>query len=745
MIGPNTPARGGAGATAATAVAAALLLAGLPGPQAVAQSRAPSGAARPAPTAAPPAAGTPATAAQRTASPPAPIRPAPSFGRRDLVQPPRANWAVSGGDWYNRRYSPLTEIDRGNAAQLKGVWRARLDGSGVGPQYSGEAQPLVYGDTLYIVTGADDVFALNVADGRTLWSHRANLDPSIGDVICCGWTSRGVGLGAGKVFVGQLDGKLVALDQRTGKVVWSIQAESTHDGLSMTGAPLYYDGLVITGFAGAEYGIRGRVKAFDAKNGRLVWTFYTVPGPGERGHETWPSNSSVWKHGGGSVWQTPALDPDLGLIYFSTGNPGPDMDGSVRAGDNLFTASIVALDAKTGRYRWHFQQVHHDIWDYDGPSPVVLFDVSIDGTLRKGLAQASKTGWVYLLDRTTGKPLVGIEERPVPQEPKQKTSATQPFPDGEAFVPHSIEIAPEGYRLVNGGRIFTPFDQEPVAIKPGALGGGNWMPSSYDPAAGRLYVCGQDRIGIFQRDPVEGEAKPGTLFTGGPLTSSTIPTLGIFAAVDVRTNRLVWRQHWAESCYSGSATTAGGLVFTGRNDGRLMALDSSTGKKIWEFQTGAGMNAPVTVFEHGGHEYVAAYSAGNYFAGSPRGDSVWLFGLEGTLGPAPEPTKVMALPRDIEKNANAANGVPVYKSACEACHGEDGNGGHGGGPAFKGHHSLAGVIQIVAEGRRNMPAFGGSLSADQIRDVSAHILEFEAEHAREAQTAQKAPRDAAGN
>ena len=310
--------------------------------------------------------------AEKAAAPP--ITVAPAFARDALVAPPRRDWPTNGGSWLNQRFSPLTAIDRGNVGSLKGVWRARLGGSGVGTKYSGEAQPLVYDGTIYIVTGADDVFALGVDSGEILWSYKANLDES-NDVVCCGWTSRGVALGAGKVYVGQLDGKLVALDQKTGKVEWSVQAERWQDGLVITAAPLYYDGLVIVGFAGAEFAIRGRVKAFDAKTGKLVWTFYTVPGPGELGADTWPHDNDVWKHGGASVWQTPAVDPDLGLIYFSTGNPGPDYNGAVRKGDNLFTASIVALDAKTGKYRWHFQQVHHDIWDYDGPSPVVLFDL----------------------------------------------------------------------------------------------------------------------------------------------------------------------------------------------------------------------------------------------------------------------------------------------------------------------------------------------------------------------------------
>ncbi|HEU4616931.1 MAG TPA: PQQ-binding-like beta-propeller repeat protein, partial [Gammaproteobacteria bacterium] len=559
--------------------------------------------------------------------------PPAAVGEAGSSQPfPTSGWPTNGGDLFNRRYSPLTEIDRTNVANLKGVWRARLGGSGVGPQYSGEAQPIVADGVVYVVTGADDVFAIDVDSGKVLWDYRANLDPK-NNAVCCGWTSRGVALGEGKVFVGQLDGVLVALDRKTGKVAWSVQAERWQEGYTITAAPLYYDGLVITGFAGGERGIRGRVKAFDAKTGALRWTFYTIPGPGEVGHDSWPADSDLWQDGGAPVWQTPAVDPEFGLLYFSTGNPGPDYNGSLRAGDNLFSSSIVALDAKTGKYRWHFQQVHHDLWDYDGPSPVVLFDLHVDGKLRHGLAQASKTGWVYILDRTNGQPLVGIEERPVPQEPRQATSPTQPYPKGDAFVPQSIPIAPEGTVLVNQGRIFTPFwTDRPVPVKPGVGGGANWPPSSYDPATGYLYVCAADRIWAYISQPVENERPAeGASYIGGGFGGFFLHSLGIFAALDMRTNTLVWQQQWAEPCYSGSVTTAGGLVFVGRSDGRLTALDSSDGTKLWEFQTGAGMNAPVSVFERNGREYVVAYSAGNLFAGSARGDSVWLFALDGTL------------------------------------------------------------------------------------------------------------------
>ena len=558
---------------------------------------------------------------------------APAVSGRDLTAPPTTGWLTNGGDWFNRRYSPLTQINRDNVPRLKAVWRTRLTGSGVGVKYSGEAQPLVHEGVLYVVTGADDVFAISVDSGEILWTYKANLDDAI-DVVCCGWTSRGVALGDGKVYVGQLDGKLVALDQRSGAVVWSVQAERWQDGFSITSAPLYYGGLVITGFAGAEYGIRGRVKAFDAKSGSIAWTFYTIPGPGEVGHDTWPSNNDVWRHGGASVWQTPAVDPDLGLLYFSTGNPGPDFNGAVRAGDNLFSASIVAVGAKDGKYRWHFQQVHHDIWDYDAPSPVVLFDIEMGGRMRKALAQPSKTGWVYILDRVTGRPLVGIEERPVPQEPRQATARTQPYPVGDAFVPQSMSIPPEGFRLVNQGRIFTPFWTEALVAKPGQGGGANWPPSSYDPRTGYLYVCASDRTGMFSGGDKDFDIAPeGDQYIGGAFGSVPFGVTGIFAALDMRTNKLVWQQQWPERCYSGSVATAGGLVFVGRGDGRLTALDSRSGALLWAFQTGAGVNAPASAFEYRGQQYVVVYSAGNAFAGSPRGDSVWLFSLAGQIGP----------------------------------------------------------------------------------------------------------------
>jgi len=649
--------------------------------------------------------------------------PAPNFSGTSLANV-SVDWPTNGGDWYNRRYSPLEEIDRDNVADLKGVWHARLNRSGIGAKYSAEAQPIYYGGILYIATAANDVFALDVDSGEIVWTYEANLNADI-STICCGWTNRGVAIGAGRVYMGQLDGKLVALDQFTGDVLWRVQAERWQEGFTITTAPLYYDGLVITGFAGAEYGVRGRVKAYDASDGSLVWTFYTIPGPGEFGHDTWPQDNEVWRSGGAAVWQTPALDPALGLIYFSTGNAGPDFNGGVRPGDNLFASSIVALDVRTGEYRWHFQEVHHDLWDYDAPNPVVLFDLEYGGVLRKGLAQAGKTGWVYILDRENGEPLVGIEERPVPQEPRQATAATQPFPIGDAVVPQSIDIAPEGFTLVNDGRIFTPYWNDYVIAKPAPRGGANWPPSSIDVETGYMYVCAEDGPGAFRAWEISDELPTdGELYIGGNFGAVPIPAFGVFAAVDLHTNTLVWRQHWSDRCLSGSVTTAGGLVFVGRNDGRLTALDSATGTVLWAFQTGSGMNSPTTVFEHRGREHVAAF-AGGHVRGGARGDSVWLFSLEGTLeevAPAvqqPITDTSGGAPAEVSLDA----GRNVYTNSCVFCHGADGSGGHGG-PAFGADRTASEIQRIVADGGTSMPAFGSFLNNADRANVAAWVLEL---------------------
>ena len=669
-----------------------------------------------------------------------------AFSPAELTRLPTDAWLTNGGDLYNRRYSPLTAINRDNVAGLKGVWRTRLGGSGLARQYSGEAEPIVYDGVLYIVTGANDVFAIRIDSGEIVWSYEARLDPNI-STICCGWTSRGLGFGEGMVFVGQLDGKLVALDRHTGEVAWSVQTERWQEGYTITSAPRYYKGMVITGYAGAEYAARGRVKAYAAADGSHVWTFFTVPGPGEFGHDTWPDDNEVWRHGGATVWQTPAVDPELGLMYFSTGNPGPDFNGAVRAGDNLFSVSMVAIDVATGEYRWHFQQIRHDLWDFDAANPVVLFDVEIDGVVRKAISEINKNGYNYILDRVTGEPLLGMDYVPVPQEPRQATADTQPIPRGVTAAPVTIDIAPEAAVLLDE-HVYVPFwsngDGERRVV--GTRSGANWPPSSYDPQRRLLFVCVNERLSYYRANEDETDMPPlGERYMGGSFGGVGMPTTGVLAALDVTTNTPVWRQRWPDRCYSGSVATAGDLLFIGRSDGRFMAYDSDNGMPLWEFQTGAGVNTSPAIFEYEGEQYVAVFSAGNAFASSPRGDSVWLFSLNGALDPveAPPPSAFIGRARGGGGTAPAAdpaapagtgapaapmglpnldNGATLYGLVCELCHGADGQGGHADGAPITPGLTLAEAVSVVTDGRNTMAGFGGALSADELRDVSAYAI-----------------------
>jgi alcohol dehydrogenase (cytochrome c) len=557
-----------------------------------------------------------------------------------LRSPVGKDWVTNGGNLTNQRYSTLKQINAENVKQLKGVWMTRLKGSGYGGKYSFEAAPLVKDGIMYVVTGNDDVFALNAKTGEILWERWSGIDQKI-STVCCGWANRGLAMGEGLLFLGQLDANVVALDTQSGKEVWKTPIEEWQNGYGITSAPLYYDGVVYAGITGGEFGTRGRLTALDAKSGKILWRWYTTPAPGERGSDTWPADGEAAMHGGATIWNTPSLDPELGLIYFATGNCGPDYDGSVREGDNLFCASIVALNAKTGDYAWHFQEVHHDMWDYDAASPTVLFDVMVNGQPRKAIAEAGRTGWVYILDRTNGKPLIGIEERPVPQEPLQKMAKTQPYPIGDAVVPQCAQPLP-GYD--RAGCIFQAYWETPVLIQPSGVGGVNWAPMAYNPDTGFLYVAGTVRTSAFTR--YADTYKKGARYFGGsqaaPIGS---PMSGTFTAIGATTNKIGWQNKmpYRIGIGGGSSTTAGGLVFHGEPDGNVLAFDVISGAELWRFQTGFGADAPPVFYEVEGDEYVVIATGGNQLGGSSYGDAVWAFSLKGQvqpLWPPPAPATV---------------------------------------------------------------------------------------------------------
>ncbi|WP_010647926.1 PQQ-binding-like beta-propeller repeat protein [Oceanobacillus massiliensis] len=680
---------------------------------------------------------------------------APAFTADELTALPKSDWLTNGGNLSNQRYSPLDQINTSNVGDLKGEWVANL-GSGFDFKYSGEASPVVYDGVMYVITGANDVLALDAVTGETIWEYRPHITDKL-TTVCCGWTSRGVAVGEGLVFVGLLDARLVALDQTTGEVVWETVVDDWRKGYTITNAPLYYNGKVYTGVSGGEYGIRGRLTAFDAEMGRELWRFNTIPGPGEKGHETWPSDNKAWMSGGAPVWQTPAVDPELGLMYFSTGNTAPDLDGSSREGDNLYSDSVIALDPETGEYKWHFQQVHHDIWDLDSPNPIILFDVEIDGEPRKGLGQAGKTGWIYFLDRTNGEPLIGIEETPVPQEERQKTSPTQPIPKGDSFVPQDItpeDIERDMSDAFEGeyGGIFTPFWEEPLTLKPSPFGGANWPPSAYNPNTEYFYVLGTDQYMAYTRSDEEfnpDEIEEGHAWVGSIMAPVTdAPVRGTITAMDVKTNTVVWQQVWDSMAYSGAMTTKGNLLFVGHNDGRFIAYDATTGDQLWEFMTDAGVNAPPITYEIDGKQYITVFAAGNSLAGSKHGDSVWTFSLDGEIESVDDVVKPADAAvedgetgeeggsdetLDDEENdavssseGQTESGSAIYEANCLACHGTEGANGHNG-PNLQ-TSSIApdkdAVMKRVKEGGESMPSFEGTLTEQEIDDVAAYISEI---------------------
>jgi alcohol dehydrogenase (cytochrome c) len=332
---------------------------------------------------------------------------------------------------------------------------------------------------------------------------------------------------------------------------------------------------------------------------------------------------------------------------------------------------------------------------------------------------------VYILDRETGKPLLPIEERPVPQEPRQHTAATQPYVSGDSVVPQEIDIPPEGFAPVNKGRIFTPFWDKVVLYKPQMAV--NWPPSSYDPATHRMFICGIDHVASSVSDMRPFAAPTGhDARLGGGGANPGVARRGTFTAMDLTTNRMVWQQQWPSSCFNGTLATAGGLVFVGRSDGRFTALDSDTGNRLWQFQTDAGVAASASTFEHAGHQYVVVLAAGTQYGGGKKGDSLWLFTLDGqieSLPPEPiagaAPIANVALPPGP---ANVRLGANTYRQFCVACHGERGTGGQGGGASLANiARDNQAVANTAAAGRNAMPAFRLMLTTEQLRDVAGYI------------------------
>lgn len=498
------------------------------------------------------------------------------------------NWFTYSGSYASERFSALAEINAGNVADLRVEWVYQTSPGLV------ETTPIVVDGVMYLTEPPSTVTALDARTGRRLWRWDANVPDK---TLNIGFprVNRGVALLDETVFVATLDARLVALDAESGIERWSTVVADNSVGFAMTGAPLAIDGKVIVGVAGAEAGIRGFLDAYDALTGELVWRTYTVPAPGEPGSETWSGNA--WEHGGGSTWLTGSYDPDLNLIYWGTGNPGPDWNGDVRPGDNLYTCALLALDADTGDIRWHFQFTPHDVHDWDATEIPVLVDLEWEGRQRELVVMANRNAFYYVLDRETGEFLHG-------QEYSKQTWAEGLDEDGRPIVIADTEPTAEGN-----------------VVWPSLQGATNWFSPSYSPLTETLYVPVRHMGATYYKAAAEYEAgRP--FMGGGEQAMAGDDAWGYVKALDIRSGDIKWEYRVLTPLWNGLMATGGGIVFGATNEGNFFALDAETGKSLWDFQAGAPARSNPMSFELDGRQRVVMHA----------GNAVFVLSLPATSG-----------------------------------------------------------------------------------------------------------------
>jgi len=516
-----------------------------------------------------------------------------------------SDWLHPNGSYAQTRFYPGTQINRTNVSKLRPVFIFQT-----AVNESMETAPIVTNGIMYITTSFNHVYAVDAVTGKEYWHYKHKMGPVT--TFCCGPNNRGVAISGDRLFMGTLDAKLVALDAKTGNVLWETKIADPDEGYSETMAPTVVDGKVLIGTNGGEYGIRGFVKAFDANSGQLLWTFYTIPDTGQEG--VWATKDATgrdekrdiaaekkqladkggdfYKTLGGGVWMTPAVDRKTHTVFFVVGNPSPDLYGAIRPGDNLYTDSLVAIDLDTGKYKWHYQYVPHDVWDLDAVSPPILIDVrDTNGKMIPGVIHGGKTGHIYVHDRETGR-LIRFSQAMIPQE----NMWTLPTAEGARMLP-------------------------------GANGGVEWSPMAFDPQTRLAYAANLHQPMTYQVTdaPYPGGSK---LWLGGAF--KVIPSeeqWGKLSAVNVDTGKIAWDFKTAQPLIGGVLVTGGGLVFNGEGNGLFRAFDASTGKKLWEFQCGAGVNAPAVSYSVHGKQYVAVAAGGNTQLDFKRGNTVLVFAL----------------------------------------------------------------------------------------------------------------------
>jgi len=483
------------------------------------------------------------------------------------------NWLLPNGSYDQTRHHPASQINTGNVAKLRPAFVFQT-----GIVESMETAPIVVDGVMFVTTSYNHVYAINAVTGEQYWHYKHKIGPV--STYCCGPNNKGVAVSEGKLFMGTLDAKLVSLDAKTGKLLWETEIADPELGYSETMAPSVANGKVLIGTNGGEYGVRGFVKAYDANSGKLAWTFHTIP---EKGHEgVWAENDATgrnmkrniaaekaalakgggdfYKTLGGGVWMTPAVDVKTNTVFFVVGNPSPDLYGAERPGDNLYTDSIVAVDLNTGNYKWHYQYVAHDVWDLDAVSPPILVDVKDkNGKMIPGVIHGGKTGHIYVHDRSNGN-LIRFSEPMVSQE-----------------------------------GLWTLPTKEGARMSLGANGGVEWSPMAVNPGLRLAYAVNLEQPMTYH---VEAAAYPGgKLWLGGAFKNSVgEEQFGNVTAVNIDTGKVVWKARTDQPMIGGALSTAGNLVFAGEGNGWFKAYDAKTGKVLWQYQCGAGVNAPATSY-----------------------------------------------------------------------------------------------------------------------------------------------------
>jgi alcohol dehydrogenase (cytochrome c) len=508
-----------------------------------------------------------------------------------------------------QRYSPLTQINVRNVHKLVPVWNYSLDDN-----RSEESQPIVYKGVLYITTNSATM-AVDVKSGTQLWKTKVEYPADVARVVCCGIINRGAAIYDGKLFRTTLDAFVIALDAATGKELWRQKAADYKVGFTETMAPLVADGVVITGISGAEFGTRDFIDGWDPATGKHLWRTYTIPEPTEPGGNTWKGDT--WKYGGGSTWITGSYDPELKTVYWGIGNPGP-FNAAVRPGDNLYTCSVLALDPQTGKIKWYYQFSPNNPYDYDSVAEMVLATVNVHGKPTKVILNANRNGFFYVLDRTNGKLI--------------------------AANPYVKVTWASGIDMTSGRPIETDVTTkaragEKVTVYPSILGGKNWEPMSYDPKTKLAYANTLAFGGHYKAIPAEYKA--GEWYVGMDLTDlwdwGTGPR-GHLSAIDPMTGKTKWQAPSDIPRFSGVLSTAGGVVFTGQLTGEFEAFDAKSGKKLWQFKTGSGIEGQPVTWEQDGVQYIAVtsgiggvyslFSGDERLAKVPPGGSLWVFALQ---------------------------------------------------------------------------------------------------------------------